>query len=61
MLMAMDAFKRAFGNRIPPLVAGRNLGLLAADHIGPLKKAFMRQALGLGDELPSLARPHGAD
>ena len=56
MLGAMDAFKRAFGNRIPPLVAARNLGLFAADHIGPLKRAFMRQALGLGDDLPALVR-----
>lgn len=56
MLTAMDAFKRTFGNRIPPLVAARNLGLFAADRLGPLKKAFMRQALGLGDELPPLAR-----
>ncbi|MBK1633646.1 2-octaprenyl-3-methyl-6-methoxy-1,4-benzoquinol hydroxylase [Thiohalocapsa halophila] len=63
MLTAMDAFKRAFGNRIPPLVAARNLGLLTADQLGPLKKAFMRQALGLGEELPSLARADtvGAD
>ena len=56
MLGAMDAFKRAFGNRIPPLVAARNLGLFAADRIGPLKRAFMRQALGLGDDLPTLVR-----
>jgi 2-octaprenylphenol hydroxylase len=56
MLAAMDAFKRTFGNRIPPLVAGRNLGLFAADQIAPLKHAFMRQALGLGDDLPPLAR-----
>jgi 2-polyprenylphenol 6-hydroxylase len=56
MLAAMDAFKRAFGNRIPPLVAARNLGLFAADQVGPLKRAFMREALGLGDNLPTLAR-----
>jgi 2-octaprenylphenol hydroxylase len=56
MLAAMDAFKRAFGNRVPPLVVARNLGLYAADHIGPLKRAFMREALGLGDAVPSLMR-----
>jgi 2-octaprenylphenol hydroxylase len=56
MLAAMDGFKRAFGNRFPPLVAARNLGLFAADQVGPLKQAFMRQALGLGDELPTLAQ-----
>ena len=56
MLTAMDAFKRGFGNRIPPLVAARNLGLFAADHVGPIKRVFMRQALGLDDDLPTLAR-----
>jgi 2-octaprenylphenol hydroxylase len=57
MLGAMDLFKRLFGNRFPPLVASRNLGLAAAERIAPLKRAFMSQALGLGDDLPSLARP----
>jgi 2-octaprenylphenol hydroxylase len=56
MLTAMDLFKRVFSNRIPPLVAGRNLGLAAADHLAPVKHLFMRQALGLGDDLPTLAR-----
>jgi 2-octaprenylphenol hydroxylase len=56
MLGAMDLFKRMFSNRLPPLVAGRNLGLATADRIEPLKRAFMTQALGLGEDLPSLAR-----
>ncbi len=56
MLGAMDAFKRLFGNRIAPLVAGRNLGLATAERIVPLKRAFMSRALGLGSDLPSLAR-----
>jgi 2-polyprenylphenol 6-hydroxylase len=59
MLGAMDLFKRMFSNSIPPLVAGRNLGLAAADRIAPLKRIFMSQALGLGDELPPLARAAG--
>jgi len=52
----MDLFKRVFSNRIPPLVAGRNLGLAAANHLPPLKHLFMREALGLDDGLPALAR-----
>jgi 2-polyprenyl-6-methoxyphenol hydroxylase-like FAD-dependent oxidoreductase len=56
MLGAMDLFKRAFGNRIPPLVAARNLGLFAAERIAPIKRAFMLQALGIGDDAPSLVR-----
>ena len=59
MLGAMDLFKRMFSNSLPPLVAGRNLGLAAADRIAPLKRVFMSQALGLGDELPPLARAAG--
>lgn len=56
MLGAMDLFKRTFSNRIPPLVIARNLGLTAAEHIAPLKRVFMSRALGLGDDLPPLAR-----
>jgi 2-octaprenylphenol hydroxylase len=56
MLTAMDLFKHVFSNRLPPLVAGRNLGLAAANRITPIKHLFMRQALGLGDDLPTLAR-----
>lgn len=56
MLGAMDLFKRAFGNRIPPLVAARNLGLFAAERIAPIKRAFMLQALGIGEDAPSLVR-----
>ncbi len=59
MLGAMDLFKRMFSNSVPPLVAGRNLGLAAAERIAPLKRIFMSQALGLGDELPPLARAAG--
>jgi 2-polyprenylphenol 6-hydroxylase len=57
MLMAMDAFKRAFGSRLPPLVAARNLGLAVTDRMRPLKRLFMERALGLGEGLPPLARP----
>jgi 2-polyprenylphenol 6-hydroxylase len=57
MLLAMDAFKRAFGSRLPPLVAARNLGLALTDRLQPLKRLFIRRALGLGEDLPPLARP----
>ncbi|TVQ90780.1 MAG: 2-octaprenyl-3-methyl-6-methoxy-1,4-benzoquinol hydroxylase [Chromatiaceae bacterium] len=56
MLAAMDLFKRAFSNRQPPLVVGRNLGLAAANLLPPVKQLCMRQALGLGADLPTLAR-----
>lgn len=57
MLVAMDVFKRAFGSRLPPLVAARTLGLALTDRLEPLKRLFMGRALGLGDDLPPLARP----
>jgi 2-octaprenylphenol hydroxylase len=56
MLMAMDGFKRIFSNRLPPLAVLRSAGLVAADRISPVKRLFMRHALGLGEDLPPLAR-----
>lgn len=56
MLNAMDLFKRLFSNRTLPLVAARNLGLAVTEHIGPLKRLFISQALGLDNSLPPLAR-----
>ncbi|EIC21933.1 UbiH/UbiF/VisC/COQ6 family ubiquinone biosynthesis hydroxylase [Thiorhodovibrio frisius] len=57
MLLAMDAIKRLFSNDNPLLTAGRGLGLSAVDQLRPLKLGFMREAMGLSDRLPSLARP----
>ena len=57
MLAAMDAFKRLFSNSSPPLAAARGLGLTITDHLPPLKRLFMDQALGLRSDLPPLARP----
>ncbi len=56
MLTAMDLFKQTFSNRNPALAAARSLGLSSADHIPAIKRAFMGQAMGLGDALPPLAR-----
>lgn len=57
MLAAMDLIKRTFGNESPPVVAARSLGLSLTDRIAPLKDLFMERALGLGSDLPPLARP----
>lgn len=56
MLGAMDGFKRLFSNALPPLAAVRSAGLSAVDRLDPIKRLFMRHALGLGDDLPPLAR-----
>ncbi|EGV31009.1 Ubiquinone biosynthesis hydroxylase, UbiH/UbiF/VisC/COQ6 family [Thiorhodococcus drewsii AZ1] len=57
MLAAMDAFKRLFGQDGEPMVSLRGLGLRIADRFAPLKRRFMDRALGLGQDLPPLARP----
>ncbi len=56
MLAAMDGFKRLFSNDVAPLAWGRNLGLRVTDHLSPVKRFFMRRALGVTGDLPRLAR-----
>jgi len=43
----MDLFYFAFSNALPPLRLARNLGLIAAEHAGGLKRRALRYALGL--------------
>lgn len=57
MLGAMDGFKRLFSNEVPPLALLRSAGLSAVDRLSPIKHLFMRHALGMGGDLPRLARP----
>ncbi len=56
MMTTMDMFFRVFGNTNPPLKWLRNVGLGLAEHITPAKKAAIRYAVGLGGQLPKLAR-----
>lgn len=55
MQSAMDGFHYLFGNDLPWLALPRSLGLTAVDRAPPLKAYFMRRAMGLGADLPSLA------
>ncbi len=48
MLLGMHALERLFGNSIPPVRLARRLGLAAVDRVPALKRAFARQAMGLG-------------
>lgn len=48
MIAATHALERLFGNDMGPLRLARRLGIAAVDRIGPLKRAFARQAMGLG-------------
>ena len=47
MLVAMRGFQQLFGARDPALRLARNFGLGAVGRMAPLKRVFMRQAMGL--------------
>jgi 2-octaprenyl-6-methoxyphenol hydroxylase len=54
MLAGMHALERLFGNDLAPVRLARRLGIAAVDRIGPLKRAFARQAMGLGPGVTGL-------
>jgi 2-octaprenyl-6-methoxyphenol hydroxylase len=54
MLTLTDGLNRLFSNDIPPLRLMRDLGLAGVQQIGPLKRVFMRHAMGLEGNLPRL-------
>lgn len=56
VMAAMDGFKRLFSNDIAPLALVRNLGLRLTNAATPVKNFLVRRAMGLGGELPRLAR-----
>lgn len=51
-----DALNRLFSNDVPPLRLARDLGLAAVDRIPPLKRFFMRHAMGVVGDLPRLVK-----
>jgi 2-octaprenyl-6-methoxyphenol hydroxylase len=51
-----DALNRLFSNDLGPLRLARDLGLAAVNRVPPLKRLFMRHAMGLVGELPRLVR-----
>ena len=56
MLAMTDGLNRLFSNNIRPLRLARDLGLAAVNRLPPLKKFFMRHAMGLVGDLPRLMR-----
>lgn len=54
MLAGMHALERLFGNDLAPVRMARRIGIAAVDRIGPLKRAFARQAMGLGPGVTGL-------
>lgn len=51
-----DGLNRLFSNDLGPLRLARDLGLAAVNRAAPLKRVFMRHAMGLVGELPRLCR-----
>jgi 2-octaprenyl-6-methoxyphenol hydroxylase len=45
---------RLFSNAIPPIRLARDLGLAAVHRLPPLKRVFMRHAMGVMGDLPRL-------
>ena len=57
VLMAVtDGLNRLFSNDIAPVRLARDLGLAAVDRLKPLKRLFMRHAMGTVGTLPRLVR-----
>ncbi len=57
MGLALDGLKRLFGATAAPVVTARNWGLQAVDRSELLKRFFMRHAMGLTGDVPTLAMP----
>jgi 2-octaprenyl-6-methoxyphenol hydroxylase len=51
-----DGLNRLFSNAVPPVKLARDLGLAAVGQVPPLKRLFMRHAMGMVGELPRLVR-----
>lgn len=56
MGVVTDGLNRLFSNDIGPLRLARDLGLAAVNRTKPLKRLFMKHAMGLVGELPRLVR-----
>ncbi|MFT6984411.1 MAG: 2-octaprenylphenol hydroxylase [Psychromonas sp.] len=54
MIASMELLKRLFQGDNPVQKTVRDLLLLVTDKVNPLKKQFIRQAMGLSGELPKL-------
>ena len=56
MTASTDLLNRLFSNNIPGMSLIRRAGMVAVDHMPPLKKFFMRHAMGLVGDLPQMMR-----
>ena len=51
-----DGLNRLFSNRVPGVRLARDLGLAAVDRLTPVKRLFVRHAMGIAGEIPRLSR-----
>ncbi len=56
MATVTDVLNRLFSNDIGPVKLSRDIGLAAVNRIPPLKRVFMRHAMGTVGDLPRLMR-----
>jgi 2-octaprenyl-6-methoxyphenol hydroxylase len=56
LAMAMDGLNRLFSNDFGPVRLARDVGLAAVNRLVPLKRVFMRHAMGVVGDLPRLIR-----
>ena len=56
LAVVTDVIARLFSNDIAPLRAARSIGLGAVNRIAPLRRNFMRHAMGTVGDLPRLVR-----
>lgn len=56
MVASMELLKQLFAGDNPLHKALRDVALVVTDQVSPLKKSFIKQAMGLSGELPLLAK-----
>jgi 2-octaprenylphenol hydroxylase len=56
MIASMEVLKQLFAGENPLQKALRDVALVFTDQVSPLKKSFIKQAMGLSGELPLLAK-----
>ena len=56
LVAVTDLLNRLFSNDLAPVRMARDAGMVAVGKIPPLKRVFMRPAMGVVGELPRLVR-----
>ena len=54
LIAVTDGLNRLFSTSFAPIAVARRLGIMAVQNLPPLKRLFMRHAMGLVGELPRL-------